>query len=196
MKKPGHKPHQNSRTTWFRKAFNLDLPHLGTACTVLMISTLNNRIANGHFLRIASKMPGIRFKLVLNEPIDDDVVRNHIGMLPANCSVFGAQHDLLPFYKEAHLVLNLSAPGEDSTISDRSILEAMACGRPVIVPDQDGKYDMVTDGREGFHIDPNNENKLLTAIRELCSDARIFYRFSVAARETALHFPLKQISQH
>ena len=196
MKKPGHKPHQNSATSWFRKAFNLELPHLGTACTVLMISTLSNRISNGHFLSIASKMPGIRFRLVLHETINDDVIRNYMGILPANCNVYGAQNDLLAFYKEAHLVLNLSAPGEDSTISDRSILEAMACGRPVMVPDQDGKYDMVTNGREGFRIDPNNENKLLTMIRELCSDARIHYRFSVAARETALHFPLKQISQH
>ncbi|WP_127124524.1 glycosyltransferase [Pseudoflavitalea rhizosphaerae] len=196
MKKPVHKPQQHSTSAWFRKAFNLDLPHLGTACTVLMISSLNNRMANGHFLNIASKMPGIRFKLMLIEPINEDVVRNHMGMLPANCNVFGAQPDLLPFYKEAHLVLNLTAPGDDSTISDRSILEAMACGRPVIVPDQDGKYDMVTDGCEGFHIDPNNEDKLLTVVRELCSDSKTFHRFSIAARETALHFPLKQISQH
>ena len=188
MKKPGHKNHQNSTTAWFRKAFNLELPHLGTACTVLMISSLNNRIANGHFLSIASKMPGIRFRLVLDEPVNEDVIRNHMGMLPANCNVYGAPNDLLPFYREAHLALNLSTPGEDTTISDSSILEAMACARPVIVPDLEGKFEMVTDGREGFRIDPNNENKLLTVIRELCSDARMHYRFSVAARETALHF--------
>lgn len=195
MKKSGSKPNLNAAADWYQKALELDLPSLGTACTILMLCSIDDRYAIGHFLSIARKMPYIRFRLVLNEQANDDAIFNHIGILPANCIVYGAQNDHLPFYKEAHLVLNLSTPGEASTISDRSILESMACARPVIVPETAGRFEMVTDGREGYHINPNDENRLLNVIRELCSDAKIYFRFSAAAREKALHFSLKQISQ-
>lgn len=179
---------------WFSKAINLPLPYLGTAYTILMRCSINDRQAIAYFLNIARKMPAIRFRLVLNEWLDGNSILTNIGMLPSNCIVYGSQEDLLLFYQEAHLVLNLSTPGEDPTITDRSILESMACARPVIVPQAAGQFEMVTDGREGYHIDPNDENKMLTAIRELSSDQKTYFRFSVAAREKALHFSLKQIS--
>lgn len=186
MKKPGRNPEKNTAAAaWYSKALSMPLPHLGTAYTILMLCSINDRQAIVHFLSIAGKMPGIRFRLVLNEHTDESSILTNIGMLPSNCIVFGAQEDHLPFYQEAHLVLNLSTPGEDSTITDRSILESMACARPVIVPEMEGKFQMVTDGHEGYHINPQDENRMVTAIRELCSDTKTYFRFSIAAREKA-----------
>ncbi len=184
MKKQGPCNHADSAAAaWFQKAFNLELPHLGTPFTILMLGTINDRVAIRHFLSIANKMPAIRFRLVLNETVNDDAILNHIGILPANCEVYGTQDDHLPFYKAAHLLLYLSTPGEGSTNSDRSVPESMACARPVIVPEGEDKFCMVTEGQEGFHINPEDENRLLTAIRELSSDAKTYFRIAVAARE-------------
>src|SRR5690606_34186218 len=118
-----------------------------------------------------------RFRLVLNEKTDESTILTHFGNLPSNCIVYGGQEDHLPFYREAHMVLNLSTTGEDTTLSDRNVLESLACARPVIVPDEEGKFEMVTDGLEGYHIDPNDEDRLLTVIRELCSDPEVYFRF-------------------
>lgn len=107
-------------------------------------------------------------------------------MRPPNCQVFSAQDDHLPFYKEAHLLLHLSSPGDGSTLSDKSVPESMACARPVIVPEAD-KFSMITESLEGFHINPDDENRLLTAIRELSSDAKTYSRIVVAAREKMQH---------
>jgi glycosyltransferase involved in cell wall biosynthesis len=188
MKKQGSKTNQGTAiAAWFQKAFSLELPHLGTAFTILMEASLHDRNAIRHFLGIAHKLPAIRFRLVLQEAINDDVILNHIGILPANCLVYGTQQDHLPFYEEAHIVLHLSTHGEGSTISDRSIPESMACARPVIVPEGEDKFSMITDGQEGFHINPDDGNRLLTVIRELCSDANTYFRISVAAREKMQH---------
>lgn len=194
MKKSGSKTVFNSaEEAWFRKAFNIDLPHLGTACTILMLGSLNDSYAIQHFLNIARKLPMIRFRLVLDEKTDSSTIFSGAGMVPPNCTVYGAQEDHLPFYQEAHLVLDLSSNSEDSTLSDRNILESMACARPVIVPDYAGRFSIVTDGKEGYHINPDQENRLLGAIRELCSDTKTYFRFAVAAREKALHFSAMQL---
>lgn len=194
MKKSGSKTVFNSaEEAWFRKAFSINLPHLGTACTILMLGSLNDTYAIQHFLNIARKLPMIRFRLLLDEKTDSSTIFSGAGMVPPNCIVYGAQQDHLPFYESAHLVLDLSSNSGDAAQSDRKILESMACARPVIVPDYAGRFNIVTDGKEGYHINPDQENRLLGAIRELCSDAKTYFRFAVAAREKALHFSALQL---
>lgn len=194
MKKSASKAvFSSAEEAWFRKAFSIDIPHLGTACTILMLSSLNDNYAIQHFLNIARKLPMIRFRLVLDEKTDSSTIFSGAGMVPPNCIVYGPQADHLPFYQEAHLVLDLSSNSEEPTHSDRNILESMACARPVIVPDYEGRFSIVTDGREGYHINPGQENRLSEAIRELCSDSKTYFRFAVAAREKALHFSAMQL---
>lgn len=186
MKKSGSRSVLNSAgDAWFRKAFSLDLPHLGTACTILMVASINDEYAIHRFLNIARKLPMIRFRLVLDIKPEGVIVQSGLAMVPPNCIVYGVQEDHLPFYQEAHLVLNLSTNREASTITENSILESMACARPVIVPGNEFQSDLVTDGKDGYQIDPDNENRLQAAISELCSDSKTYFRFAVAARDKA-----------
>ncbi|MBC3192295.1 glycosyltransferase [Pseudonocardia sp. C8] len=49
-------------------------------------------------------------------------------------------------------------------------LEAMACGRPVVVTAVGGLQDTVRDGRTGLHVPPRDPDALAAALRELAGD--------------------------
>lgn len=67
----------------------------------------------------------------------------------------------------------------------RSVLEALACGRSVIVSNAVGCHDIITNGQEGFVVPLGNLESLCKAIREIGSDPELAERFGIAARSLA-----------
>ena len=63
-----------------------------------------------------------------------------------------------------------------------SILEAMAAGRPVIASDVGSVNEIVTDGVEGFLIDPGDTDSLAAAMIQLAGDPPLTERMAEAAR--------------
>ena len=53
-----------------------------------------------------------------------------------------------------------------------TVLEALACGLPVITTRQNGVSELVTDGREGFILEQADVLELCHALRELCDADR------------------------
>ena len=66
-----------------------------------------------------------------------------------------------------------------------SIVEAMACGRPVIGSKIAGIPEAVIHGRTGLLVEPRDEGALMEAIRGLISDADLRREMGKAAREEA-----------
>ena len=62
------------------------------------------------------------------------------------------------------------------------VIEAQACGLPVIVSDMGGPRDLVTDGEDGFVTRALDAGELAGAIRRLTDDAALRARFGEAAR--------------
>lgn len=62
------------------------------------------------------------------------------------------------------------------------VIEAQACGLPVIVSDMGGPRDLVTDGEDGFVTRALDVGELAGAIRRLTDDAELRARFGQAAR--------------
>lgn len=73
----------------------------------------------------------------------------------------GEVEDVRPLLAESH-VLVLPSYGEGMP---RSVLEAMAMGRPVIATDVPGCRDAVEDGRTGYLVPPRDPGSLATAMR-------------------------------
>jgi glycosyltransferase involved in cell wall biosynthesis len=62
------------------------------------------------------------------------------------------------------------------------VLEAMACGRPVVVTDSGGTGEAVRDGVEGFVVAPRDTDGLLVALRRLWHDPQLRRRMGDAGR--------------
>lgn len=68
----------------------------------------------------------------------------------------------------------------------RSLLEAAACGLPLITTDAPGCREVVCDGVEGIIVGPNAVCELVSALRLLAQDERLRTRMGAAARKKAL----------
>lgn len=65
------------------------------------------------------------------------------------------------------------------------IPEAMACGLPVITSSATCGPDLIENGKQGFVIDPGNEEMLISAIEYFISDPTVFLEMGIAARKKA-----------
>ncbi|GAG17971.1 unnamed protein product, partial [marine sediment metagenome] len=70
----------------------------------------------------------------------------------------------------------------------RSILEAMAAGKPVIATDIRGCREEVVDGETGYLVPVNDPGKLAEAIIKILSDKMLAKRMSEAGRQRAVEF--------
>lgn len=165
-------------------------PNLNTPFTVLMLCSLKAYKGVYEFIELAKQLPQIRFHLVLNAESDQVQQFATENALPANCTLFSSTNNTLPFYEQAHLVLNLSNPDEWIETFGLTLLEGMSCGRPVIAPPVGGPVELVTHGIEGFCIDSRNLPALVQAIQQLHSDVKLYMRFSENARKKAAAFTL------
>ena len=67
----------------------------------------------------------------------------------------------------------------------RTIVEGMACGRPVIVSQAGGASELFTDGVDALGFLPGDAGSLASAIRRLATDPASRARLGSAARLTA-----------
>ncbi len=158
---------------------------------VLMACSLKPYKGVNEFIVVAKaccENPNLHFKLVLNAE-REQVERYFNGVvLPANLTILSAQEDMLPFYRQASLLLNLSHVDGWVETFGLTIIEAMAFGIPVIVPPVGGPAEIVTDGQEGFLIFSHQVERIAEKIRALsvCKDE--YLRLSENARKRAADF--------
>mgnify|MGYP002410444827 FL=1 len=64
-----------------------------------------------------------------------------------------------------------------------SLLEAMSCGLPVVVTNVGGMPDVVSDGVEGFVVEPANADALAIALGKLLRDRELRKKMGARCRE-------------
>lgn len=90
----------------------------------------------------------------------------------------GWVEDIRPALREASVFV-LPSYGEGTP---RSVLEAMAMGRPIITSDAPGCRETVRDGDNGFLVPPRNAAALAQAMEKLVSDADLQARMGQRSR--------------
>jgi glycosyltransferase involved in cell wall biosynthesis len=80
-----------------------------------------------------------------------------------------ANPDLVRYYQNADLYASASYSDGSSV----SLMEAMACGKPVLVSDIPGNHDWVVEGREGIYFQPGDRDGLTQAILSAASHTRL-----------------------
>jgi len=67
-----------------------------------------------------------------------------------------------------------------------TLLEAMACGRPVVASAVGGMLDVLTDGEDGIMLPPADDSAWVEALRRLLHDPQAREQLGASARQTIL----------
>jgi len=69
----------------------------------------------------------------------------------------------------------------------RTLIEAMLLGTPVVATRHGGNPEAITDGVNGFLVDPGNPAAFVEPVQRLLSDPELYREISATARKMALH---------
>lgn len=92
---------------------------------------------------------------------------------------WGWKEDMLEVFGQCHIV-TLPTMGEGIPTT---LLEAAACGRPLVVSDVPGCHQVVKDGENGFLVPPNDPIALADALERLVSDLKLRGKMGKAGRQ-------------
>lgn len=93
--------------------------------------------------------------------------------------IFKGHCQMADIWQQAHVALQPSYGGEGIP---KSLLEAAACGRPIIATDVPGCRDMVVEGQNGFLVPPHDAALLAERIVLLAQDHDLCQRMGHASR--------------
>ena len=150
---------------------------------VLMLGSLKAYKGTREFVELARRLERYEFVLVLNEEqenIDAYIAKNGL-VVPPNLKIFARQADVVPFYAEASMVLNLSNKNQFIETFGLTALEAMVFGLPVVVPTVGGIAEMVEDGVNGWKVDVQELDEIARRIDEVLSDREVYERLAKGA---------------
>jgi glycosyltransferase involved in cell wall biosynthesis len=113
-----------------------------------------------------------------------------MGLLPGAVEFRGQVLEMRSIYQEADiLVLTSEHEGTPNVI-----LEAMACGLPVVATRVGGVPDIIQDGLTGFLVPKDDENAQLRVLLELVHNTDLRTRIGAAAQAyVETHHSLSQL---
>lgn len=77
----------------------------------------------------------------------------------------------------------------------RALMEAMACGLPVIATKIRGNVDLIEDGKNGILVKVNNVAELIEAIKKLCVNVELRETFALKNQEKVKDFSILVVSK-
>ncbi len=155
---------------------------------VIMACSLKEYKGVYEFLRIASGISEVDFHLVLNT--DAALFTKFLAenAIPDNVKVDANVKNIWELFRGADLVMNLSLPEQFVETFGLTLVEGMACGKPVIAPPVGGVVEFVEDGVNGFLVDARNTKEITEKIAFLMQNEVRYRQMSEKARQTAERF--------
>jgi glycosyltransferase involved in cell wall biosynthesis len=157
---------------------------------VLMVSSLKKYKGVDVFVSLARKCPQYSFSLVVSSPEDD--IRNYFSCTPLsnNLIIIPQKRNLLSYYLDASIVLNLSIPDLWIETFGMTLLEGMQFGTPCIAPDFGGPKEIILNGKNGFLIDPYDEDAIIMAMNTILDSEAQYITFFENALDSGKRFSI------
>jgi glycosyltransferase involved in cell wall biosynthesis len=132
-----------------------------------------------------ARMPDTRFVLIGNGPLRGEIqAAVDAAGLGAACTLAGERGDVHELLRQADLFWLTS----DWEGLPNAVIEALACGLPVVATNVGGTGDLLRDGQEGFLVAPGDRDALVARSIEIFSDPALQARMRATARARAETF--------
>ncbi|MGQ9678477.1 MAG: glycosyltransferase family 4 protein [bacterium] len=157
-----------------RKGLNtliLALPEIIKYHPMVKLLVIGNGPLKRHYLKLAARLEVDRSLIMV------DTIPN----------------DLLPGYYTSATVFVAPTIGKEAM--GIVLLEALACGRPVVASDISGYKEIITNGINGILVPPNNPRVLAQEIITILDSRQYRYELAHQARLRALDFDWRKITQ-
>jgi glycosyltransferase involved in cell wall biosynthesis len=157
---------------------------IGCAARMLGIKGIPDVVAASRLLRAR----GVAHRLVLAGGIDaespDAIPEQTLREWVQQDGVewLGQITDVRALWRPCHIAVLASLGGEGVPLS---LVEAAACGRPLVATDVAGSRDIARDGVNALVAPPASPEKLADALERLIADADLRRRFSTESRRIA-----------
>ncbi len=139
-------------------------------------------------IEVARRMPEVDFNLAAASPWSKHANETERAALPPNVSARRYSYaELRDLYRASDCVA-LPLYDNDFQAGVTTLLEAMACGKPVIVTKTAGQTDVVQDAVNGFYAAPGDADAMEQAIKHCLSD--------IALRESIGHAANRWVAEH
>jgi glycosyltransferase involved in cell wall biosynthesis len=106
----------------------------------------------------------------------------HIGQVKIQCVPYQNDSGLVARYYQAADVYIHAAKADNFP---NTVLEALACGTPVVATAVGGIPEQIDDGVTGFLVPPESPEDMAAAIQKLLQDNTLYRQMSTQAAETA-----------
>jgi len=156
--------------------------------TLLFVGRLEAVKRPDRFLEVAAGVEaragtGVRVLIAGDGPLGDEARRraSDLGLRPGTAEFLGAVDDMAEVYAQADaLVVTSQTEG-----SPNAVLEAMACGLPVVAPRVGGIPELVEDGETGLLLaERAGTPAYVEAVGRLLADEALCLRIGSAARRS------------
>lgn len=135
---------------------------------------------------VAARFPRVRFLIAGAGPFEGRLKATVARRGLRNTVIFlghvSGRHRLADLYRGAAAYLHPAHHEGLPTV----LLEAMACGRPVVATAVSGALELIQDGQNGLLVPPRAPDRLAEAALRLLSDPKLGRRLGAAARETVV----------
>ena len=161
-----------------RARFGLEMEH----CLIVWIGRFSRRKNPLMLIRAVARMKeaaGARFLFVGEGPLEQEIIDAVNGSgLRDTCRLAPFQDDVRPLLEAADLLVLTSQEESFGLV----LVEAGACGIPVVATRSQGPAEIVADGQTGLLVDPQDEEELAAGIDRLVADPPARRRMGTAAR--------------
>ncbi len=172
----------------FKHSWGIPPQALVVVCVGYFRKDKNHRFLLNAWKEIQALYGDVYLILVGDGPLRARLERMQAKMGLQRVIFAGRQTDVYPFLYASDLVVAASLREGLS----RSVMEAMASGKPVVATDIRGHRDLVRHGETGFLISPGDRQGMVDSISKLLSDPDLRNRFGTQGREEIKAYGLER----
>ena len=144
------------------------------------------------FIGLARMLPDFKFRLLCSTSLEDMNIYFSNIALPENLELIGKHNNIFEFYKEATITVNMSLPDKWIETFGLTIVESFDTYTPVVAPAYGGPKEIITDGENGFLVNPYKFDQITLAINKIMKNFTVYKHFSLEAKRNIEKYDVNQ----